>query len=38
MLDKTFAVAVKDPRLLWPDSMAEGPDGAIYITASHTPT
>ena len=37
MPDKTFAVAVRDPRLLWPDSMAEGPDGAIYVTASHIP-
>ena len=37
MPDKTFAVLVKDPRLLWPDSMAEGPDGAIYVTASHIP-
>ncbi|MBV9784812.1 MAG: hypothetical protein JO264_13465 [Acidisphaera sp.] len=35
--DKSFAVAVKDPRLFWPDSMAEGPDGAIYVTASHIP-
>ena len=32
-----FAVEVQDPRLLWPDSMAEGPDGAIYVTASHIP-
>ena len=37
MPDKTFTVAVKHPRLLWPDSMAEGPDGAIYVTASHIP-
>ncbi len=28
---------VQDQRLLWPDSMAEGPDGAIYVTASHIP-
>jgi len=24
-----------DPRLRWPDTFAEGPDGAIYVTASH---
>ena len=35
--DKTFAVAARDSRLLWPDSMAEGPDGSIYVTASHIP-
>ncbi|WP_419730875.1 L-dopachrome tautomerase-related protein [Lichenicola sp.] len=32
-----FTVLVQDPRLFWPDSMAEGPDGAIYVTASHIP-
>lgn len=32
-----FAIEVQDPRLLWPDSMAEGPDGATYVTASHIP-
>ncbi len=35
--DCTFAVAVQDERLLWPDSMAEGPDGTLYVTASHIP-
>ena len=25
---------VSDPRLSWPDSLAEGPDGSIYVTAS----
>jgi sugar lactone lactonase YvrE len=25
---------VSDPRLRWPDSMAEAPDGSIYVTAS----
>ncbi len=35
--DQSFSVQVQDPRLLWPDSMAEGPDGAIYVTASHIP-
>ena len=24
-----------DPRLQWPDTFSEGPDGAIYVTASH---
>ena len=32
-----FATVAQDARLLWPDSMAEGPDGAIYVTASHIP-
>lgn len=35
--DGSFTVVAKDQRLLWPDSMAEGPDGAIYVTASHIP-
>ena len=35
--NKTFSTAVQDPRLLWPDSMAEGADGSIYVTASHIP-
>lgn len=26
---------VTDPRLEWPDTFSQGPDGAIYITASH---
>lgn len=26
---------VQDARLRWPDTMAEGPDGAICVTASH---
>jgi sugar lactone lactonase YvrE len=26
---------VSDPRLQWPDTFSEGPDGAIYFTASH---
>ncbi len=25
---------IQDPRLRWPDSFAEGPDGAIYVTTS----
>lgn len=26
---------VTDPRLQWPDTFTEGPDGAIYVSASH---
>ncbi len=26
---------VHDPRLRWPDTFAEGPDGSIYLTTSH---
>ncbi len=26
---------VTDRRLRWPDSLAEGPDGSLYVTASH---
>jgi sugar lactone lactonase YvrE len=26
---------VRDERLRWPDTFSEGPDGAIYVTASH---
>jgi sugar lactone lactonase YvrE len=32
--DGTLQVVAQDPRLLWPDSMAEMPDGAILVTAS----
>ncbi len=35
--DRKFAVVAQDARLAWPDSMAEGPDGFIYVTASHIP-
>ncbi len=31
---KTEMVAA-DPRIQWPDSFAEGPDGAIYFSCSH---
>ena len=27
-------VMVADPRLRWPDTLAEGPDGSIYVTTS----
>ena len=33
--DGTLQIVVQDDRLRWPDSMAEGPDGALYVTASH---
>lgn len=26
---------IRDKRLRWPDTFSEGPDGAIYVTASH---
>ncbi len=35
--DRTFSTVAQDSRMLWPDSMAEGPDGSIYVTASHIP-
>ena len=28
-------VVVQDDRLRWPDTMSEGPDGEMYVTASH---
>ncbi len=33
--DGTLAIVAQDPRLRWPDSMAEGADGSLYVTASH---
>jgi len=33
--DGTTTTVAKDDRLRWPDSMAEGADGSIYVTASH---
>ena len=30
-----LVTVVSDKRLRWPDTMAEGPDGTIYVTASH---
>ena len=33
--DGTIRTVVQDKRLRWPDSLAEGPDGAIYVTSSH---
>jgi sugar lactone lactonase YvrE len=26
---------IRDPRLRWPDTFSEGPDGTIYVTTSH---
>ena len=31
----TLKIVAQDARLRWPDSMAEGPDNALYVTASH---
>ena len=33
--DGTMQTVVQDKRLRWPDSLAEGPDGSIYVTSSH---
>jgi len=33
--DGTTRVVAQDARLRWPDSLAEGADGSIYVTASH---
>ena len=33
--DGSFRVVVQDQRLRWPDSMAEGADGTLFVTASH---
>jgi sugar lactone lactonase YvrE len=33
--DKKIQMLVTDPRLQWPDTFSQGPDGSIYITASH---
>lgn len=35
--DGALSVLVKDARLRWPDSMAQGKDGTIYLTTSHIP-
>jgi sugar lactone lactonase YvrE len=29
------SVVVQDPRLRWPDTFSQGPDGSIYVTSSH---
>ena len=33
--DGSMVLVVRDSRLRWPDSLAEGPDGTIYVTSSH---
>jgi len=33
--DGTMRLVAQDARLRWPDSLAEGADGSIYVTASH---
>ena len=33
--DRKLQTIVTDERLEWPDTFGEGPDGSIYITASH---
>lgn len=35
--ESRFSTVAQGKALRWPDSMAEGPDGAIYVTASHIP-
>jgi sugar lactone lactonase YvrE len=32
--DDSLQIVVQDPKLLWPDSMAEMPDGTLLVTAS----
>ena len=33
--DGRMTPVVRDARLRWPDTFSQGPDGAIYVTASH---
>jgi sugar lactone lactonase YvrE len=33
--DGTLKTELTDVRLRWPDTFAQGPDGALYVTASH---
>lgn len=35
--DGAIRLLAHDKRLNWPDTFAEGPDGAIYVTTSHIP-
>ena len=34
-LDGKIETLILDDRLQWPDTFSEGPDGSIYISASH---
>nr|MDQ6925750.1 major royal jelly family protein [Candidatus Eremiobacteraeota bacterium] len=33
--DGRMTLVVRDARLRWPDTFSQGPDGAMYVTASH---
>jgi sugar lactone lactonase YvrE len=33
--DAPLTTVVQDPRLRWPDTFGEGPDGTLYVTTSH---
>lgn len=33
--DSGLTTVVQDPRLRWPDTFSEGPDGTVYFTTSH---
>ena len=33
--DAPLTTVVSDPRLRWPDTFGEGPDGTLYVTTSH---
>jgi sugar lactone lactonase YvrE len=33
--DRKIETVVTDHRIQWPDTFTEGPDGSIYVTASH---
>jgi sugar lactone lactonase YvrE len=33
--DGTLERVVEDRKLQWPDTMSEGPDGTLYVSASH---
>jgi sugar lactone lactonase YvrE len=33
--DGKLTVLAQDARLRWPDTLAQGPDGSLYVTASH---
>lgn len=35
--ESRLVTVTQDAKLRWPDSLAEGSDGAIYVTASHIP-